>query len=273
MDSDDDLFFDDIDDSMLAEVDAIESAHKSVVVPLPRPAPATAPATASRPKFKPAGVAKPPAPAPAPATNSAPPLPPPPSRAAPSLPSRTPTIVIEIPDSDDYDVSCNFADDDLAALDEVAAVAYSRSASSSSSAPALPPLTPPTSASVPFRTLPPARPPSTNAQQYDLFGEPVTGNGVASSSRNASTSNLHLNANNNNNRSSINRASSFGGPQRKVKHWNHTASSKSGRKKSAKGKGRSMDGDDAEEDEEILPASNVPSRSRYLFVCIRLTTT
>jgi ATP-dependent DNA helicase MPH1 len=224
--SSDGFFNDDFDDSaLIAEVDAVSAAYLApATTPAPAPvrAPAPAPARARAPppvsKFKPATTR--------------------PSR----IPSpAAPPVVIEIPDSDDYDVSGMFDEADLLELDAAASTAYSRTASTSSAAP-------------PVRSV--VRTTSKSNVQLDLFGNPV--NAAASSSRTVTTPGRPANGG-----ASARQGNSFGGPQRKTKHWDHTAFAKSGWKfTKSKGKGKSRDADEEEDDEEEesrqLPAPFVP---------------
>jgi ATP-dependent DNA helicase MPH1 len=201
--SSDGFFDDDFDSALIAEVDAVTAAYLNHAPP-PLHTPAPAPAI-SAPRFKPV-------------TDRAPPTPP---RQA------TPTV-IEIPDSDNYDVSGAFNDDDLLEFDVAASAAYNRSTSTSSAVQST-------------RSL--GRTRSKPRLQLDLFGNSVTAN--TSSSRALASPAVHRGG------GGQRGGNSFGGPQRKTKYWDHTALAKSGWKfTKSKGKGKGKSRDEGEEDEE-----------------------
>lgn len=204
MDSDD-LFEDDFDASLLDEVDAVTNAHLT--------APTASFAGPSRPTSRPSISFTP----------------------NPPVTRHQPSNIIEVPSSDDFDVSYNFQADDLDVLDAAAETVYSRTASTAS-----------------ITRPPPGRVPSLNAQQMDLFGNPVNPNGPPP--RNASTSRTNTGGH---------RANSFGGPQRKTKHWDHSAYAKSGWKKTrSTEKRQSKDGEDEDEADERLDTPTGPGTFR-----------
>ena len=147
-----------------------------------------------------------------------------------------PPPVINIDDSDDYDISCNFDETDFQQLDNVEESAYTGGPSNS------PGLRRPGVGRTPSMTV-----------QRDLFGNLVTPG--ASTSKSAHAQKQAQPA-----MRTISHGG-FGGAQRKIRFWDHTQYAKSGwkKRKPSKGKDR-VYGEDGEEEEveeeepERLPA-------------------
>lgn len=210
MDSDD-FFFDEPDSAILAHIDAIEaadSASQSNLVSHNRPV-------------------------------SAGPSVPPPRR---SPPARSATV-INLADSDSFDVSGSFDDADFNALDGAAANVYNGG--------------PPSA----FRAYGVGQNAILPTVQRDLHGNVATANRspAATTSRHQPQSLRTSSA-----------RGGFGGPQRKTKYWDHTTFAKSGWKKTrdSKGKGKAkkpVKDEDDEDDEnmESLPMPFIPSESYH----------
>lgn len=158
-----------------------------------------------------------------------------------------PPPVINIDDSDDYDVSYNFDETDFQQLDNVEESAYTGGPSNNPG----------------LRRTDLGRTPSMTVQR-DLFGNLVTPGASTSKPAHA-----HKQA-----QPAMRTMShgGFGGAQKKIKFWDHTHYAKSGwkKRKPSKGKDRAYgeDGGDEEGDEEEierLPAPFISGMHEYIY--------